>query len=131
MYNIKIALTVFVPGAKMLSEKVCQSDPENNYKVVSIPVTTKVWDKKKHKNVFLKDRVTFNLRKSEKVAHTINMSQEAYESFIDPKNVPSWWKKTDWKKWKAMTDDARLEEHMKRTAEYFGGTEYSYQVFED
>lgn len=124
----KISLTIYIRGAKPISEDKCIVDPKNSYDNHTIFVEVKKLDKKTHKTFKATHKVTFQTRKRELIAQTINMSQEAYNNFISNDNCPSWISKGDWKR---MSKRARLEEHMRHTCEAFGGVSYSYKVFDD
>lgn len=57
----------------------------------------------------------------------IKISEVAYNHFISD-YCPA---KTMLKSWKKMTPIQRLEWHLQRTCEHFGGISYSYEVMED
>lgn len=58
----------------------------------------------------------------------IKMTQEAYNYFTG-KERPSWLPKKY--NWTLMTKKQRLEAHLQRTCEYFGGKSFSYSILED
>lgn len=126
--DTKLTLTVMVQGAKLLSEEVCQSDPENNYDTHKLVLDVKYWDKKTKKNYWKKEPVFFKTRKNQLVAQTINISNDAYLSFMNPDNCPSW---CSFKEWRRLQPDQRLEAHMQRLSDSLGGVSYSYTVYKD
>ena len=180
MDEVKVNLVVLVQGARMMSEQECSKqlkkpviikkgkyagkqarDKTGNllwyYKTV--PDLTKYdrnvirvnsTDKKKP------DIITFYTRKNKSIKQSINMSQEAYESFISkdmpagyraPKNFKPYMptksrmdrklKKwvdglsVDLQAWKAASADERLQWHLNAIASDLGGVVDSYTVFKD
>lgn len=114
----KVILTVQVPGAKLMSEKVCESDPKHNYEFHKLVIT----DQKDKRDV-----INFRTRKTETVNQVINMTDGAY-AYMVSKKCPFWAKMGTWRQ---MSQQERLQAHMERTASYLGGTVLSYEVLPD
>lgn len=144
MIDIKLNLSIELPGSTMLSKEEClkttrkviekKTKAGKIYKK-TIEVKVEDWDKmEKHSmrvanmNGTNPEIITFHTRKCKPATQSLNMSKEAYEYMIDKDSCPSWSKSG---KWTAMSEKERLEAHLQRTVEYLGGISYTYQVFED
>lgn len=143
MIDIKLNLSIELPGSTMLSKEEClkttrkvieKTKAGKIYKK-AIEVKVEDWDKmEKHfmrvanTNGTNPEIITFHTRKCKPAKQSLNMSKEAYEYMIDKDSCPSWSKPG---KWAAMSEKERLEAHLQRTVEYLGGISYTYQVFED
>lgn len=142
MIDIKLNLSIELPGSTMLKKEECL---KTTHKVIkketkdgkiykkTIKVKVEDWDKMDKHTMrvaggFKPQVITFHTRKCIPAAQSLNMSKEAYEYMIDKDSCPSWSKPG---KWAAMSEKERLEAHLQRTVEYLGGTSYTYQVFED
>lgn len=144
MIDIKLNLSIELPGSTMLSKEECF---KTTHKVIekktkagkiykkTIEVKVEDWDKmEKHSmrvantNGTNPEIITFHTRKCKPATQSLNMSKEAYEYMIDKDSCPSWSKPG---KWAAMSEKERLEAHLQRTVEYLGGISYAYRVFED
>lgn len=144
MNEIKLNLSIELPGSTMLSKEEClkttrkviekKTKAGKIYKK-TIEVKVEDWDKmEKHSmrvantNGTNSEIITFHTRKCKPATQSLNMSKEAYEYMINEDSCPSWSKPG---KWAAMSEKERLEAHLQRTVEYLGGISYTYQVFED
>lgn len=144
MNDVKINLTVIVPGAIIMSEQECSKQLK---KVIekktktgkvykkTIEVQVEDWDKMdKHTmrvtgpNGSKPETITFYTRKTRPASQSLNISKEAYENMTGKNTCPSWSKPG---KWATMSKKERLESHLQRIAEHLGGVSYTYQVFED
>ena len=72
--------------------------------------------------------VHYKTRKCRPACQSVKLCKEAYLYMIDKNSCPEW-EKT--KKWNSMSKKERLESHLKRLTEYFGGTSFTYKIFED
>ena len=72
--------------------------------------------------------VHYKTRKCRPACQSVKLCKEAYLYMIDKNSCPEW-EKT--KKWATMSKKERLESHLKRLTEHFGGTSFSYKIFED
>lgn len=131
MYSIKLNLTVWVPGAKRVSEESClktKTDPETD-------VTTTVTDTTKcdHHQMTVKgdkgkkELIHFFTRKKELVPLVLNISNVAYKDFISnrcPQHVM-------FSDWLNKDKKQRLEYHLSQICHDLKGVKFTYQVFED
>lgn len=147
MTEVKVRLSMNVPGAQMLSSQECDKNPKQNYNVdtVTVEVRTK-------KGGIHKENVTVRTRKCRLVKQTLNISKEAYDYMTaadqppterlakkvyiiktigkgkngKPKKVT-----TESTVWTQMTLLKRLNWHMARTAESLGAVDYHFEVLDD
>lgn len=111
--SIKISLTIELEGSVLLNE-----EPEviTNFKSKSKKF------KKKEKSSF-KDI----LIKTKPAQQHINMTKQAYLYMISSE-VPKWAKA---KEWYSLSQRERLERHLAKTCEHFGGKSFTYTILED
>lgn len=140
MSEIKLSLSVILPGSVMLSKEECLKTTQKtittkNGKKKTVTKVVEDWDKMEKHTMGVTDTdgtnpeiITFHTRKCKPATQSLNMSKEAYEYMIDKNSCPSWSKPS---KWAAMSEKERLEAHLQRTVEHLGGTSYTYQVFGD
>lgn len=144
MIDIKLNLSIELPGSTMLSKEECLKTTRKVIekktkagKIYKRTIEAKVedWDKMEKHSIRVTNTngtnpeiVTFYTRKCKPATQSLNMSKEAYEYMIDEDSCPSWSKPG---KWAAMSEKERLEAHLQRTVEHLGGISYTYQVFED
>jgi hypothetical protein len=147
MIDIKLSLTILVPGADMIRKA-------ESLKSTQVPVINKktgkqvfkqgkplvktilVEDPLKHdlNSMFLKDkkgkivdRITFYTRKSVPARRSLNLSREAYEYMVS-EVYPEWYKQRNWKN---LTKEQRLAIHLDRIAANFGGVLEDFIVYDD
>ena len=72
--------------------------------------------------------VRYKTRKCRPACQSVKLCKEAYLYMIDRNSCPEW-EKT--KKWNSRSKTERLEAHLQRLTEHFGGTSFSYKIFED
>ena len=140
--EVKVSLTIELPGAMMWSKEECL---KTTHKVIkketkagkiykkTIKVKVEDWDKMDEHTMrvaggFKPQVITFHTRKCKPAAQSLNISKEAYEYMIDKDSCPSWCKPS---KWAATSKKQTLAAHLQRTVEHLGGTSYTYQVFDD
>lgn len=160
MDNIKISLTLLVPGAKMMSEQECS-------KQLKKPIINKrgkyagkqARDKKgnllwyyetapdlskfnRHTLLVentvkdgkqvkkLREPITFYTRKNREIKQVINMTEEAYNYFTGSEAPQGYHAPSDFK-WKTMSEEQRLTWHLTTIAANMGGRVASYTVFND
>lgn len=144
MIDIKLNLSIELPGSTILSKEEClkttrkviekKTKAGKIYKK-TIEVKVEDWDKMEKHSMRVAnikgtnpEIITFHTRKCKPATQSLNMSKEAYEYMINKDSCPSWSKPG---KWTAMSEKERLEAHLQRTVEYLRGISYTYQVFED
>ena len=127
MSEIKVRLSMEVPGAIMLSSQDCEKmSKKEAYDHTIIVVEQKV--KKGKKLVTEKEALHINTRKSKPARQCISINKEAYSYMTDAKEIPS---ERLLKTWRNMTVAQRLEYHLNLIAENFGATSFSYEVLDD
>lgn len=130
MDNVKLNLKITLPGRVLMSEKECSKNPKNNYELHSLKIDT--MNKKKR----VTETINYRTRKCYTASKSINICKDAYNYMTgkaknkkeDSSNCPSW---AIPNKWFYLSKSERLEAHLKRIMEHFGGISYSYQIFED
>ena len=147
MIDIKVSLTILVPGANMISK-------EESLKSTQVPVINKktgkqifkqgkpvvrevlVEDPAKHdlNHVLISnskgkivDKISFYTRKTVPARRSMNLSREAYEYMVS-NEYPEWYKLRDWKN---LKKEQRLLLHLERIAQNFGGELEDYIVYDD
>lgn len=128
MSEIKVRLSMEVPGATMLSSQDCEKkmSKKEAYDHTILVVEQQV--RKGKKLVTEKETLHINTRKSKPARQCISISKEAYSSMTDAKEIPS---ARLLKTWGNMTAAQRLEYHLNLIAENFGATSFSYEVLDD
>ena len=139
MDNVKVRLSISLPGGVMYSKQECFkklkkkfTDKKGNkrVKIVEEPISEmfeygsiRVKDDKT-KSV---DIINYKVPKCKPAMKTINLTSEAYNYMISSE-CPAWVKP---KQWNAMNKRERLENHLKRIADHNRGTVVGYQVLDD
>lgn len=143
MIDVKVNLSVILPGSVMLSKEECLKTTQKEitkktragkpYKKV-IDVKVDDWDKMDRNTLRVSENgknaefITYYTRKCKPASQSLNISTDSYREMVDKANVPSW--STQYK-WVNMNKKERLEAHLKKIVESLGGISYTYQVFED
>lgn len=126
MSEIKVRLSMSVPGAQMLSSQDCEKmSKKEAYDHSTMTLECKV--KKGKKLVKVKDILHINTRKSKPAKQVVNISKEAYKYMVDGTEIPS--SKVS-KTWSNMSAKQRLEYHLSLIAESFDALAFSYDVFD-
>lgn len=126
MSNIKLSVTIELPGSTMMSPQECGENPEN-YNRVRILLSVKHWDKKTKKAFYKVEPLEFKTRKCVPAQQSINMTDEAYE-YMTSQACPEWYY-LGVGKWKKLSKIERLEQHLERTCKALKGISYTYVVF--
>lgn len=127
MSEIKVRLSMEVPGATMLSSQDCEKmSKKEAYEHSIVTVEYKVKKGKKLKTV--KETLHINTRKSRHAKHNISITKEAYASMISKTEIPV--PKLN-KVWSQMSNKKRLEYHLNLIAENFNAYSYSYEILDD
>lgn len=139
MNEIKVNLSIVLPGSTLLSKDECLKTIQKvvtlkNGKKRTITNTVEDWDKTDKHTLRVTEKgskpeiITFSTRKCRTATQSININKDAYMTMVSSL-CPTWFPSS--KKWAGMNKADRLELHMKRIAENFSGVSYTYQVFED
>lgn len=133
MIDIKVSLTVAVPGAVPVSKQLCF---KNNTPIEGM--TEKfhayVTEKNPQNGKPVSRRITLDICRRQPAMQVINISSESYNYMTDPSTCPEWFRvlgKNPSKEWKALSDIQRLELHLGRFAADLNGVIESYSVAED
>lgn len=137
MNNVKLRLSLSIPGAQMLSEQECSKNPKESYDYSKLMIEYTVGKGKKAKTK--KEILNIRTRKSCTVRQNINIGIEAYNAMIDNSCPPNekYAKKVGHNKkgpitlWSTMSKDARLKANLDLIAESLQAVSYSYEVLED
>ena len=145
--EVKVRLSMSVPGAQMLSSQECDKNPKDNYNVETVMVEFVTKKGKLHK-----ENITIRTRKQRLVKQSLNISKEAYNYMTAADQPPTerLAKKvyltrtvgkgkngkpqkvtTESTVWAQMSPMKRLHWHMARTAESLGAVDYQFEVFND
>lgn len=127
MTDIKVRLSLEVPGATMLSSQDCEKmSKDEAYETNLIQIEHQ--KKKGVKKLTKKENLIVFTRKSKPAKQNISISREAYKYMTDKKCVPSFTTAFIWNKLNAKK---RLERHLQEIAEYFNALSYSYEILDD
>lgn len=127
--NIKVRLTVYVPGAQQLSSQECDKNPKHLYNYQTINLN---WSNKKGKKKT--EQIQIKLCKSKLVKQVININEDSYYWMIGNESfptLPSLQKKFPPRVWTKMSKKERLEVHLKLTSETLQGVKFSYEILDD
>lgn len=124
MNEIKLSLTILLPGRTILSKEACLKTMQKGNEIVVV----EDYDKcdKSYVNVG-KRTYTIHTRKCKPATQKINLGRDAYEYFIS-NECPYWCKP---KVWNALSKKQRLLAHLEGIAESLNGKLESYHIFED
>lgn len=137
MVESKVSLSLFVPGANMLSSQECEKNPKDSYDENKITVSyTKGKGKKAQK---VKKTYVFMTRKQRLITQNININREAYEYMLQTPTTTKLSKPVKrnnagdviQRVWDTMSVDARLKEHFNLIAHDFRAVSYSYEILDD
>ena len=127
MSEIKVRLSMTVPGAQMLSsqdsEKMSKKDA---YDYSTLTISYK--EKKGKKPVIKKETLHINTRKFKPAKQCVSISKEAYDYMTDVMVIPS---SKSVRTWANMSKAKRLEYHLSLIAESFNAIDFTYEVFDD
>ena len=154
MSEIKLNLSIEIPGRTMFRENECLKKIERHLKrngKTRLLIDTVYDSDKTEKNILVSDKgdvytyhtrkciparqtvnisdvYTYHTRKCIPARQTVNISKEAYTYMVGNNSAPS---HITHKAWIGMSKKERLQTHLKMIADDLGGTSYTYKVFED
>lgn len=134
MSEIKLNLSIEIPGRTMFRENECLKKIERHLKrngKTRLLIDTVYDSDKTEKNILASDKgdvYTYHTRKCIPARQTVNISKEAYTYMVGNDSAPS---HITHKAWIGMSKKERLQTHLKIIADDLGGTSYTYKVFED
>lgn len=124
MVEPKISLSLYVPGAILLSSQECDKNPKESYDEHKMLMEYTKGKGKYQKKV--KKLVTIKTRKPRLITQNISMCKEAYEHMLS--TAPS---RQLEKNWKSLSEHEKLKCHFDLIAHDFRAVDYSYEVFGD
>ena len=120
--DVKIVLTLVVPGATMVTQELAKVAPQDNTDVHFVDVQ----EKDKNGNYKKKETLVVRTRKAKDVVQKIKMDREAYDFMlstpVDPKMAA---------RWKSTRNNDRLRFHFEQIAKDFNAKSFYYEVLED
>lgn len=126
MSEIKVRLSMTIPGAVMLSSQECDKNPKENYDVTKLLVKG---DNKKDSEL-----ITVAMRKAKPAKQSVSITKEAYESMVSNEfrcECPSLIRKYPKHVWLKLNRQQRLEAHLAILAESLGAISFTYEVLDD
>lgn len=127
MSEIKVRLSMTVPGAGMLSSQECEKNPKESYNVTKLLVQNG-----RGKNST--ELITVATRKNKTAKQSISITKEAYDYMVSNEfnsNCYSLLFKYPKHVWLKMTPKQRLEAHLSIIAESFNAIGFTYEVLDD
>lgn len=120
--DVKIVLTLVVPGATMVTQELAKVAPEENLNTELVTIQ----EKDKNGNYKKKENLVVRTRKTIDCIQKIKMTKEAYEAMletpVDPKYAA---------RWKSTRNNDRLRYHFDQIARDFNAKSYSFEVLDD
>ncbi len=127
MNEIKVRLSMTVPGAGMLSSQECEKNPKESYNVTKLLV-------KNGRGKNSTELITVATRKNKTAKQSISITKEAYDYMVSNEfnsNCSSLLFKYPKHVWLKMTPKQRLEAHLSIIAESFNAIGFTYEVLDD
>ena len=121
MSEIKLNLSLTLPGSVMLSEQECSKNPKDCYDNFSMKVCKDAKGKQK-------EIIHIKTRKSKPAKQNIKLSREAYDYMTDGKICPDSKLK---KIWGNYTAHQRIKYHCRQIAEALGAISFTFEVLDD
>lgn len=127
MSEIKVRLSMTVPGAQMLSSQECEKNPKESYDITKLRVRNG-----RGKNST--ELITVATRKNKTAKQSISITKEAYDYMVSDElasEIYSLLRKDPKHVWLKMTPKQRLEAHLSIIAESFNAIGFTYEVLDD
>lgn len=144
MSEVKVRLSMSVPGAQMLTQGECDKNPKESYNTEKVTVSYRT-----KKGKLQKETIEFHTRKNRLAKQLVCISKEAYDYMIDPSQPPTEKlakkifvpKSTGIKGKKATVETTiwahhfnyvkRLDWHLAKIAESMGAVKFQFEILED
>lgn len=123
MNEIKVNLSLILPGSVLLSEQECSKNSKKNKKDYYDYFSMKVIGNNGKKEV-----LNVAVRKSRTAKQTIKLSKETYDYMIDSGNCPEPKLKKVWGKYSI---NEKLKYHCSKIAETLGAIDFTFEIFKD
>ena len=121
MSEIKVNLSLTLPGSVLLSEKECSKNPKYFYDNFSMKICKDAKGKQK-------EIIHIKTRKSKPVKQNIKLSKEAYDYMNDSRVCPDPKLKREWGNYTAYQ---RIKYHCGQIAEALGAIGFTFEVLDD
>lgn len=119
MSEIKVRLSLSVPGAQKISWEEAQKNPQQSYDTHRIKVE---FDTDKGKQ---QETLVIKTRKQKLIKQNIQISKEAYEHMINEAPLERV------KGWASMSRNQKLHYHFQKIAESLGAKDYHFEILDD
>lgn len=127
MSDIKIRLSLVIPGATMLSSQDCEKmSKKDAYDQHTLSIVSTKKEGKKIKKQ--RETLLIHTRKTIPARQAISISQEAYDYMVNSKEIPS---AKLARKWGHMSNKEKLKYHFDLIAESLGAISYSYEILDN
>lgn len=121
MSDIKVRLSLSIPGAQMISREEALQYPVDSYETHRFSVEST--DKKGHKK---KETIVVKTRKPRMVKQSIQITKEAYDYMLE--TPPS---SERIRGWNTYRKNQRLNSHFRAIAESLGATDFHFEILDD
>lgn len=136
MSEIKVRLSLHMPGAQRLSWEEAQKHPKESYDV--FPIKVESTDKRGKTHY---ERLVIKTRKNRIIKQSVQLSKEAYD-YMTSDEVPDHklGKRVPFRRngkrvmvpvWETYSDSQKLEWHFKKIADSLGAVGFNYEILED
>ena len=115
MDNIKINLTITLPGSVLVSKEESLKNPKQTTEKTEMELFYRG----------KKERLQIFTRKAKPAKQVINLTQEAYDNFISD-NIPHKFKGV----WKGLSDKDKIRWWCQNIASSLGGTVGGFEIFD-
>lgn len=135
--EVKVSLSLLVPGASLLTPEFCEKNPKESYNEHKMLIS---YTKGKGKNQKTsKKLLVIQTRKQKLVTQNINICEEAYKHMLSTPTSAKFSKPTKKNKdgdviervWDTMSVHERLKEHFDLMAHDLHAVSYSYEILGD
>lgn len=135
--EIKVRLSISIPGAQMLSSQECDKNPKESYDESKVLIKHTKGKGKHQKEA--KKLLVIQTRKQKLVIQNINICEEAYKSMLSSPTSAKFSKPTKKNKngdviervWDTMSVHERLKKHFDQIAHDLHAVSYSYEILGD
>lgn len=119
MSEIKVRLSLSVPGAQMISWEEAQKNPKESYDTHRLKVDYE--DKKGHKK---QETLVIKTRRQRMIKQNIQITRDAYDDMLE--NAPA-----GVKGWASMSINQKLHSHFRLIAESLGAKDFHFEILDD
>ena len=117
--DVKIVLSLVVPGATMFTQEVC----ENDFKLCKEHKMRISYEENGQKK---SETIVFKTRKTKDCVRKIKLTREAYDYMLDTPVEPKMAAR-----WKSTRKSDRLRYHFDQISKDFNAKSYDYEILED